>query len=247
MAKSGIIGVIADSGTWGDSSIFGTGEKYIAGLRAVTDLTPLIIPTSNMANMDAVLDSIDGLMLTGSKTNIHPARYGTTASTAHEPFDRPRDEAVFQYIPACLQRAIPILGICRGLQEINVAFGGSLVAALHEIDGRLDHREAETADKDKKHAPRHQVSFPENGLFADWAGQTTLQVNSLHRQGIDRLGNELSVEATAEDGTIEGIASKDASHFVVAVQWHPEYKAAQNSFACKFFGAFERAVKSTQK
>ncbi len=247
MAKSGIIGVIADSGTWGDSTIFGTSEKYITGLRAVTDLTPLIIPTGNMADMDAVLDNIDGLMLTGSKTNIHPVRYGAAASAAHEPFDVSRDEAVFQYIPACLQRAIPILGICRGLQEINVAFGGSLVPALHEMDGKLDHREADTTDKDKKHSPRHQVSFPENGLFADWTEQTTLQVNSLHRQGIDRLGDGLSVEATAEDGTIEGIASKDTNHFLVAVQWHPEYKAAQDCFARKFFGAFERAVKSTQK
>lgn len=238
-----IIGVIADTYNLNNTRIFSTGQKYIEGLTAIADVIPFIIPTNSLDKMDTILDFIDGLMLTGSPTNVHPSHYNAAQTTSHEPFDAPRDETVFAYVPACLQRNIPILGICRGYQELNVAFGGTLHPAIHEVDGKLDHRQPDTTNRDIKHAPRHMVGFPENGLFHGWTGQTAYQVNSLHRQAVESLGDGLQIEAIAEDGVIEGFSHINQDSFVLAVQWHPEYKSNENIFSQKFFEAFEEAVK----
>lgn len=244
-----IIGIIADTHRLDSKRYVSVGQKYIEGLTAVTDLIPFILPTNNLAQMDGILEHIDGLMLTGSPSNVHPSRYHVAPRTQEleqfepfEPFDTARDESVFAYIPACLERKIPILGICRGFQEFNVALGGTLIPAVHELDGKFDHREPDTTDRDIKHAPRHGVTFPKGGLFESWTGMASIQVNSLHRQAVDKLAAPLHIEATADDGTIEGVALKDADSFGVAVQWHPEYKSAENIFSKEFFRAFERAV-----
>ncbi|MGC6472143.1 MAG: gamma-glutamyl-gamma-aminobutyrate hydrolase family protein [Parvibaculales bacterium] len=237
-----IIGVIADSVYQDNMRLSSTGKKYMEGLTAVADVLPVVIPSTPDVDVDAYLGLIDGLMLTGSLTNVHPSRYGVTPSTEHEPYDELRDQTSFAFIEACLGRAIPLLGICRGFQELNVALGGSLVASVHEVEGRLDHREPDTADRDIKHADRHMVTFTDGGLFQSWTGMTSLKTNSLHRQAVDRLSDRLKIEAVCEDGTIEGVSVIDAAAFAVAVQWHPEYEAQNNVFSKAFFKAFEADV-----
>ena len=237
-----VIGVIADSVYQDNMRLSSTGKKYMEGLTAVADVLPVVIPSTPDTDVDAYLELIDGLMLTGSMTNVHPSHYGVKSSNAHEPYDEFRDQTAFAFIHACLARAIPLLGICRGFQEINVALGGSLVAAVHEVDGRLDHREPETPDRDIKHADRHMVTFPQGGLFHGWTGKKSFKTNSLHRQAVDSLSDRLKIEAVCEDGTIEGVSVIDAPAFAVAVQWHPEYEAHNNVFSKAFFKAFEADV-----
>ncbi|MGC6511562.1 MAG: gamma-glutamyl-gamma-aminobutyrate hydrolase family protein [Parvibaculales bacterium] len=238
-----VIGVIADSVYQDNTRLSSTGKKYMEGLTAVADVLPVVIPSTPETDIEAYLKIVDGIMLTGSLTNVHPAHYGVTPTSEHAPFDEFRDRTAFAFIEACLEQGVPLLGICRGFQELNVALGGSLTACVHEIEGRLDHREPDTPDRDIKHADRHRVTFTEGGLFQSWTGETSFMTNSLHRQAVDRLADRLKIEAICEDGTIEGVSVIDAKAFAVAVQWHPEYEAHKNVFSQAFFKAFESDVR----
>lgn len=237
-----VIGVIADSVYQDNMRLSSTGKKYMEGLTAVANVLPIVIPSTPDTDIDAYLELIDGLMLTGSLTNVHPSHYGVKPTAEHEPYDEFRDLTSFAFIEACLTRGVPLIGVCRGFQELNVALGGSLIASIHEIEGRLDHREPDTTDRDIKHADRHMVTFPDGGLFHSWTGMTSFKTNSLHRQAIDQLSDRLKIEAICEDGTIEGVSVIDAPAFAVAVQWHPEYEAHNNVFSKAFFKAFEADV-----
>ena len=238
-----IIAVISDSVYQDNTRLYSAGKKYIEGLVAVADVLPVIVPSLPKADLMPYLDMADGVMLTGSLSNIHPRHYHQSPTPTHEPFDETRDETALFFIHQCLERNLPLLAICRGFQELNVALGGTLVPNIHEQKGKLDHQEPDTEDRDIKHAARHIVQFPENGLFHKWTNLREMKVNSLHRQAIDKISDQLSVEAVCEDGTIEGVSVKGAPQFAVAVQWHPEYNAAQNPFAKPFFNAFAHDAK----
>ncbi len=233
-----IIAVISDSVYQDNTRLYSAGKKYIEGLVAVADVLPVIIPSLPKADLLPYLDMADGVMLTGSLSNMHPRHYHQNATPIHEPFDETRDETALFFIQHSLERNLPLLAICRGFQELNVALGGTLLPNIHEQSGKLDHREPETEDRDIKHAPRHMVQFPENGLFHKWTNLREMKVNSLHRQAIDQLSDQLKIEAVCEDGTIEGVSVKGSTQFAVGVQWHPEYDAAHNPFAKPFFSAF---------
>ena len=216
------------------------GEKYI---HAVTGFGafPLMIPAfGDDLDMDTVLDSVSGIMFGGSLSNIHPSFY----DDEHPGLglaDKPRDATVLRLMRACLERGIPFIGICRGVQEMNVLFGGTLHRHVHEVGGRLDHREVDAED-DVCYAPIHNVTLTEGGILHRLHGVTQLRVNSLHGQGIDRLGEGLQVEAVAEDGQIEAISVKGAKSFAVGVQWHPEYHSKENPDYDLFISAFHKAV-----
>jgi len=187
------------------------------------------------------LDNVSGVIFGGSISNIHPSFYGENGEAAGLE-DKDRDATVFPLMAAAIARGIPVLGICRGIQEMNVLYGGTLHRHVHEVDGRLDHRERDEED-DICYAPIHGVSLTEGGVLHGIHGVTQLRVNSLHGQGINRVGEGLQVEAVAEDGQIEAVSVKGAKSFAVGVQWHPEYHSKENPDYDVFISAFHAAVK----
>jgi putative glutamine amidotransferase len=215
------------------------GEKYLTAISVGAGGTPVIVPALGHAlDIKQLLRRVDGLVLTGSLSNVHPIRYGAEAHAAAEPYDEARDATTLPLITEALEIGVPLLAICRGFQELNVALGGTLHAEVHAVSGRDDHRAPQIEDLDHRYGPRHPVRFVAGGIFERIAGQSEVWVNSLHRQGIDRLAPGLIAEGHAPDGTVEAVRAEDQSIFALGVQWHPEYKAAANPFSMKLYGAF---------
>ncbi len=220
------------------------GEKYLTAVSVGAGGTPVIVPALGDAlDIGALLRRVDGLVLTGSLSNVHPTRYGAEPHPAAEPYDEARDATTFPLIEAALEEGVPLLAICRGFQELNVALGGSLHAEVHRVPGRDDHRAPQEDDLDLRYGPRHPVRFLSGGAFERIAGASEVWVNSLHRQGIDRLAPRLTAEGLAPDGTVEAVRVEGAPGFALGVQWHPEYKAAGNPFSMKLYRAFGEAAR----
>ena len=202
---------------------------------------PLVIPA--MADehlLAAYLDQIDGLMLTGSHSNIEPHHYaGNPAPEALR--DPARDATCLPLITMAIEADLPVLGICRGFQEINVALGGSLYQRVQEVPGMLDHREDPNQPLDLQYARSHAVTFSAGSVLGEISGTESAEVNSIHQQGIDKLAPGLIVEAHSPDGLIEAFRLQRSDRFVLGVQWHPEWKVTENSFYQGIFYAFERA------
>jgi putative glutamine amidotransferase len=221
------------------------GDKYVRALAEVSQVLPVMIPSMiDMLNLDALLNHFDGILMTGAVSNVHPPHYGEEPSADHEPYDHNRDNTTLKLIRAVIDRGIPLLCICRGFQELNVAMGGSLETELQRGDGRLDHRAAPSEDTDVRYGPSHLVKIETGGLLDRLIGKPEMMVNSIHRQGIKVLGRRLAVEATAPDGIIEAVSVQGTSAFAFGTQWHPEFKAAQNPDSVKIFTAFGDAVRA---
>ena len=221
----------------------GTPVQYLETASKVADVAPLIVPSLGRdADIQSILAVVDGVLITGAKSNVNPARYGEAATTDHEPFDFSRDETSFFLIHAAIRLGLPLLAICRGIQELNVALGGTLSPALQKIPGKLDHRANDKSDSDKKFAIRQPVHVSENTSLAEIVGTGEIMVNSVHQQGINKLAPRLVAEAIAADGTIEAVSVKDAKDFALGVQWHPEYWATSDIPSNKIFKAFGEAV-----
>lgn len=219
-------------------------EPYLRAAVEVAGVLPLLVPAFGPAvDVPDLLGRVDGVLLTGSKTNVHPTRYGAQPSPRHEPYDEDRDAISLPLIEAAIDAGVPLFAICRGLQELNVALGGSLATEIQERDGRDDHRAPESDEQDVRFAIRHTVSPKAGGALARIVGPEGIAVNSLHRQGVDRLSPRLAVEALAEDGTIEAVSVIDAPGFAVGVQWHPEYWAGTDTPSRQLFEAFGAAVR----
>lgn len=223
----------------------GAAETYLRAVTIGLGGIPLIVPSlSDAIDIDALLDRVDGVMLTGSRSNVHPERYGAPADPKSEPYDADRDAMTIPLIKATIQRGIPLFAICRGMQELNVALGGTLHPEVHEIPGRSDHRAPASDSQDERFAIRQEVNLAPGGVLAGILGSRPIRVNSVHRQGIDRLGEGLVVEATAPDGTIEAVRVADAAAFAVGVQWHPEYWVKSDKPSARLFAAFNDAVRA---
>ena len=219
-------------------------EKYVTATSAAAGALPLLVPAlgRTVAN-DELLDSIDGLLLTGSPSNVLPRHYGEPPSrpgTAHDP---QRDETTLPLVHRCIERAIPLLAVCRGFQEVNVAFGGTLHQHIHELPGMLDHRRPEAPDIDGQYGPVHTVTLAVGGVLHRLVGRQELEVNSLHSQGVDRLGDGLVVEARAPDGVVEAMSVEGCPSFALAVQWHPEWNALRDPASRAIFAAFGAACR----
>jgi putative glutamine amidotransferase len=201
-----------------------------------------------ITDIGALLDAVDGIVLTGARANVHPTRFGTEADPRHEPYDMHRDDLALALSEACVARGVPLFGICRGLQEMNVAFGGSLHPEIRDLPGRMNHRMPRLEngeihpDPTVVFADRHEVTLVPGGAFAKILGREKIRVNSLHGQGILELGKRVVVEGTAEDGTIEAIRIADAPVFALGVQWHAEYDPQTNPINRKLFEAFGNAL-----
>jgi putative glutamine amidotransferase len=218
-------------------------ETYLKAVVAGIGGIPLIFPSlGETIDFDALLDRVDGVLLPGSRSNVHPGRYGDTPSPRAEPYDPRRDATTLPLIHATLRWGVPLFAICRGMQELNVALGGTLFPEVHEIAGRSDHRAPAVDDQDVRFAIRQNVDIRSGGALADILGAGRVQVNSLHRQAIGRLGDGLAVEATAPDGTIEAVRVTGVPGFAIGVQWHPEYWVESDQPSAKLFAAFRRAI-----
>jgi putative glutamine amidotransferase len=237
--KRPVIGLPADRRMIGDHPFHAVGDKYIRAVVEAADAVPLLIPAlGDLVSIDEVLDVVDGLVFTGSPSNVEPLRYSGPASAPGTLHDADRDATTLPLIPAAIARGVPVLGICRGFQEMNVAFGGTLHQKLHEVPGFLDHRDDESQPLDVQYGPAHDVVLEEGGVLRGLAGTDRIRVNSLHGQGVERLADRLAVEARAPDGVIEAFRVRDARRFALAVQWHPEWKVMSNNFSRALFAAF---------
>lgn len=221
------------------------GDKYLRAAAEAADGIPLIIPAfGDLLDPGDLVARLDGLLLTGSPSNVHPVHYGAPANPEAEPHDPDRDATTLPLIHAALADGLPLLAICRGMQELNVALGGTLHARVHEQTGRLDHRRPQHDDMDVQYGPRHEVQLTAGGAMARIAGAQMLMVNSLHWQAIDRIAADLAVEALAPDGTIEAVAVRGARAFALGVQWHPEYRVLDDPFSTCLFAAFGAAARA---
>lgn len=223
----------------------GVGEKYVAAVAEGAGALPVLLPAlGDGQDMDGLLNRLDGLLFTGSPSNVEPGRYGGPASAPGTLHDPARDATTLPLIRAAIARGVPIFCICRGIQELNVALGGTLHQLVHELPGKLDHRSRKDVPLDQRYNPAHAIGLPAGGYVRALAqGAAEAMVNSLHAQGIDHLAKGLAVEATAPDGLIEAVRVKDATAFALGVQWHPEHKTAmQWPLSRALFAAFGKAV-----
>lgn len=220
-------------------------DTYLKALTRVAGAIPVIVPAlADEFDVPALLARVDGLMMTGSASNVHPDRYGASPSVAHEPFDPARDRLTEALIRRAIEIGLPLLCICRGHQELNVALGGTLATEIQEDEGRMDHRAIRHEEQRERFAVRHPVAVTAGGALAAIVGDDDIRVNSLHRQAIDRLAPGLAVEATAEDGTIEAVSVTSAKGFALGVQWHPEYWAESDAASAAIFHAFAAACRA---
>ena len=226
-------------------------------LRAITDVVgglPVMFAGSpEITDVDALLDVVDGVLLTGARANVHPTRFGVDPLPAYEPYDEPRDALALSLVEACVTRGVPLLGICRGFQEMAVAYGSTLHPEIRELPGRVNHRMPRLEngeihpDQAVIYGDRHDVHLTPGGAFAKLFGRETVRVNSLHGQGILEPGKRVIVEGLADDGTIEAIRIEDAAGFALGVQWHAEYDPQHNPVNRALFEAFGQAVKADRK
>lgn len=219
-------------------------EKYVTAVSAAAGALPFLVPALGRAIAnDDLLDSIDGLLLTGSPSNVLPRHYGQPPSrpgTLHDPH---RDETTLPLVHRCIERGMPLLAVCRGFQEVNVAFGGTLHQHVHELSGMLDHRRPQVPDIDAQYAPSHTVTLAVGGTLHHLVRQQEFEVNSLHSQGVDRLGDGLVVEARAPDGLVEAMSVEGCASFALAIQWHPEWNALKDPVSRAIFAAFGTACR----
>lgn len=221
------------------------GRKYVDAVVHGSRCLPLLLPPLGDAlDIDGLLDQADGVMLTGSVSNVHPAHFAQTAVNPELPLDPARDATTLPLIRGALALGVPLFAICRGFQEINVALGGSLHQAVHAVPGIRDHREDKEASIDVQYGPAHPLHVKPGGALARvLGGAADIVVNSLHGQGVDRLGEGLVVEASAQDGLVEAFSVSGSRAFALGVQWHPEWKMRENPVSLKLFEAFGRACR----
>jgi len=237
-----LIGIPADRRMVGAHPFHMVGEKYARAVIEAAHGAPLLIPAlAEELRFEELLERLDGLLFTGSPSNVEPHHYQGSPSAPGTMHDPARDATTLPLIRKAVEAGVPVLGICRGFQEMNVAFGGTLHQKLHEVPGKLDHRDDDSQPLEVQYGPAHEVALEPGGLLRSLAGEDRIRVNSLHSQGIDRLGAELAVEARAPDGLIEAFRVRAAPRFALAVQWHPEWRVMSNPFSRALFAAFGEA------
>ena len=215
------------------------GKKYLDAVR-LAGCHPLIVSSAEIDELDALLDLADGVLLTGSVSNVHPRHFDEAVHNTSLPLDPDRDNWTLPLIPRVMERGIPLFAICRGFQEANVALGGSLHQAVHEVDGQPDHRE-QGDSAEQQYGPSHLVNVERGGVLDAIVDAPSISVNSLHGQGVNRLAAGLRVEARAPEGLVEAFSKPDSAGFNLCLQWHPEWKAAENPISVKLFKAFGQA------
>jgi putative glutamine amidotransferase len=246
MGATPLVGIPADRRQLDPHPFHVVGEKYITAIRDGADALPFLIPAlGNTIDAEAVLQRLDGILLTGSPSNVEPHHYDGEPSNPGTLHDPHRDETTLPLIELALEKGVPLFAVCRGFQELNVVLGGTLHQNVHEVEGYRSHKENPDDPLDVQYGPSHEVHLVEGGLLRNLAGTDTVTVNSLHSQGVARLAGGVSVEAVADDGLIEGFHVDGAKNFALAVQWHPEWKVTEDSFSMAIFKAFGDACRQS--
>ena len=253
MRSKPLVGISADRTMLGAHPSHGVGEKYISAIVDGSHALAMLLPALGARqSIDDVLATVDGLLFTGSYSNVEPHHYGGDPGVPGTLHDAARDATTLPLMRAALAAGVPVLAVCRGLQEMNVAFGGTLHQSVHAVAGLNDHRENKEDDLDVQYAASHSIRLTAGGLLqrliaAPAGGPNEARVNSLHDQGIERLGVDLSVEAIAPDGLIEAVSVNDARAFALGVQWHPEWKHADDALSTAIFRAFGDACRERMR
>jgi putative glutamine amidotransferase len=239
-----LIGIPADRRILGPHPFHCVGEKYIAAVAEAADAVPVVIPALGERDLDELLSRLDGILLTGSPSNVEPHRYSGPDSDPDTLHDPHRDETTLPLIPRVIEAGMPLFAVCRGFQEMNVAFGGTLWQKVQDVPGMQDHREDKSQSLEIQYAPAHAMELVRGGLLHAIAGADQVMVNSLHAQGVQTLGSGLDIEARAPDGLIEAFRVRAAPGFALAVQWHPEWQVMKNPFSHALFAAFGAAARA---
>ena len=236
-SKKPVVLVPACNRMLGEHPFHIAGKKYLDAVRLAGCL-PLIVPNPEAEDFDALLDMADGVLLTGSPSNVHPRHFGEEVRNPALPLDPQRDDWTLPFIPKVIDRGMPLFGICRGTQETNVALGGSLYQAVHETEGFDDHDVNDDQPAELQYGPAHEVALVEGGILQTLLGTQSIRVNSVHGQGVNRLAPTLLAEARAPDGLVEAFTTREARGFMLCVQWHPEWQAANNPVSRALLAAF---------
>lgn len=240
-----LVAVSTDVREFANNVWHATPVQYLEAALTAAGTLPLLLPSfGDRIDFDSLLERVDGVLVTGSRSNVHPSLYGGEASEENGPYDTARDATTLPLIRKAIERGVPLLAICRGIQEMNVALGGTLATEIHEMEGRDDHRAPESEIQDERFAIRQTVSIKPGSCLAGVFGPGEIMVNSVHRQAVDRLGPALQVEAVAPDGTVEAVSVRGSRAFAVGVQWHPEYWANSDDSSARLFRAFGDAVRT---
>ena len=225
------------------------GDKYLRAVHDIVGALPLMVPSfmDNPLAPEDILDFFDGFLMTGGYSNIARERYGLPTAPASENQDPARDNNSIPLIKAIIDSGKPLLCICRGHQELNVAMGGTLHPRIHEVDGHFDHRANDDDPVETQYGPAHSVTLASDGLLHQIMEEDEFMVNTIHEQAVNHIGEGLKVEAVADDGTIEALSVPKSLGFALSVQWHPEWKAAENPQSVKLFHAFRNAIVADRK
>ena len=218
--------------------------KYVDAVLRGSACAPLILPALGKdTDLNAVLHAAHGILLTGSPSNVHPVHYGEEVLDPSLPQDEVRDATTLPLVRAAIERGMPLLAVCRGFQEVNVALGGKLYQAVQAVPGYMDHREDPDAPLEDQYGPAHAVDLVEGGELARIMQAPSITVNSLHGQGIAHLAPGLAPEAHAHDGLVEAFSCPASKGFLIGVQWHPEWRVLDNASSVRLFGAFGDACR----
>ena len=222
---------VADGYRW-----HATPQTYLDAVREGAGVIPLELPNLDGAlDLDGLLGRVDGVVMTGSRSNVHPANYGAEPSAAHEPYDEDRDRMSFELVRKALAKRIPVLSICRGMQELNVALGGTLIQHIPDaIKNALAHEQP-----NPRNEPGHTVAVKAGTRLRQIVGTDTLPVNSAHHQAAKGEPAGVVINAVAPDGVIEGIEAA-GRRFCIGVQWHPEFAISEGDV--NLFAAFVAAA-----
>ena len=244
MSRLPLIGVSACTREIGPQTYHIAGDKYLRAVAVGAGGIPLVIPAlAELMDQATLLSGLDGLLLTGSPSNVEPHQYEGTASEPGTRHDPARDRTTLPLVRAAIEAGIPVLGICRGFQEMNVALGGTLHQRVHEVEGFMDHREPANEPREVQYAPRHALKVLPGGVLDGIGLPSEIQVNSIHGQGVERLAPGLRVEALAPDGLVEAFSVEGARSFALGVQWHPEWQVQTNPNYLAIFQAFGEACR----
>jgi putative glutamine amidotransferase len=238
-----IVLVPADNRMLGAHPFHVVGKKYVDAVRLAGCL-PLVVPWAEADEVDELLSHADGVLLTGSASNVHPSHFGEDVHDPALPLDPLRDEWTLPLTRKAIARGVPLLAICRGFQETNVALGGTLHQAVKDLAGKHDHRAPADAPVDVQYGLAHDVNVVPGGLLARILGAGPVRVNSVHGQGANQLAPGARIEALAPDGLVEAFSLPAASGFNLCLQWHPEWQAADNLVSMKLLRAFGAACQS---
>ncbi len=240
-----VVGIIGNSYLINDQyPAHAGGSMNSEAVAEVSGCLPMVIPSDpRLVDVAELLEVCDGFLLTGGRPNVHPEEYGEPETPAHGAFDRARDAVALPLVRACVERGQPVMGVCRGFQEVNVAMGGTLYPEIRDLPGRMNHRMPPDGTLEEKFALRHKVRFSDGGPFHRLMGAPEVMTNTLHGQGIKTPGARIVIDGWAPDDTPEALFVRDAPGFTLSVQWHPEWNAAQDPVSRPLFAAFGDAVR----